>query len=343
MIKRALFAFFSVAFISCSKTDEKTVILHYEPKEPVYIVPETLTVFSDSFVQLSFGSTDFYGDYMAVLDISSCKCFVYENGILKTVFGDKGEGPGEFTFNQSGFAKFTDEGEIAIFDPMSSRLQIFNLEGVLLKSVQIGVISISFDISDTVAVFAPLMGKSLIEFCDVNTGELIKKYEGETEVNLMEAKLPPPMRVLTGGKGDTIWWGFTEDYTIYQYTIEDSAISGFSVDYDPIPFPQEVIDLMYERAGQYREFLEGRIREEQPPFYFISYDSEQEKLLIHIASDEYAYSAIDIFDGQSNYLKRVKLGFGENSQLLGISGGTAAVFDMDSLKLVLYDVSEIYE
>ncbi|MBN1150001.1 hypothetical protein JXA84_02140 [candidate division WOR-3 bacterium] len=345
MIKFGLFSVFTLAAVlSCSKNDQESFeIRHYEPKEPMYVVPETLYVMTDSFVQLSFGSTDFYGDFMAVLDISLCQCFVYENYELKTVFGGKGEGPGEFNFMQSGFVKFTKEGEIAIFDPMNSRLQIFNLEGVLLNSVQIGVISITFDIIDTLAVFAPLMGKSLMEFCDISTGELVKKFEGETEVDLMEAKLPPPMKVLAAGKGDTIWWGFTEEYTIYKYTMEDSAIGGFSVSYEPLPFPQEAIDLIFERAGQYKEYLEDKIRETQPPFYFVSYDREKERLLVLAASDEYAYSTIDVFDDQGNYLKRVKLGFGENSQLLGINGGIATVFDMDSLKLTLFDVSKMYE
>ncbi|MBN1619617.1 hypothetical protein JW890_02735 [candidate division WOR-3 bacterium] len=336
LLSAVLFSF------SCTKKGNDAIeIKYYEPKEPLYVVPETISVFPDTFVQL--GSADFCGDYMAVLDITLCKCFIYENGEMKTAFGDKGEGPGEFNFMQSGIVKFTDDGNVAVFDPMSARLQVFSVNGELLKSLNLGVIGITFEIYDSIAVFAPLMGKNLMEFYNINTGEIIKKFEGDFEVNMAEEKLPPPMKVLTGGAGETIWWGFNGEYTIYQYTMEDSAVSGFSVAYEPILFPQEVIDLIYERAGQYRDFLEGRIREYQPPFYFLMFDREKEVLLVIAASDEYTYSIVDIFDSQNNYLKRVKISLGEKIQLLGISGGVAAVFEMDSLRLMLLDVSEIYE
>ena len=325
---------------SCSKDSatevEEKFIIH-EPKEFEEIEPILIeTITNDSFSMLFSG--DYLGDYLAVLDVVSCKCFVYENYQLKTVFGSKGEGPGEFNFMNMGVIKFTPDSNIVIYNPMNTRIQYFSLDGELLKSVQSGYFGMDFDIFGDYIVLTSMMGNDELIFIDPETGEEYKKYQGEKNINIMEEQLPPPFRVFEIVHDSIILFLTVDDYMIYRYTLEDSIISGFGVKWETLLFSDEDKEMMLERVGNFREMYEDRIREEQFPCWVMLYDKITDRLWINIASEASDVATFDIFNGDGIYLKRIKYLSSKDFMTLVINNGIMAGFDGETAELQIYDM-----
>lgn len=73
--------------------------------------------------------------HIALLDMNQAKIYIFfKDGRLRSKFGQKGQGPGEFSFPRKvGFY----HGSLFVFDPGGHRLQFFDLDGKLLRSVKL--------------------------------------------------------------------------------------------------------------------------------------------------------------------------------------------------------------
>lgn len=332
--------------ISCSKSPESEVeegidFPIYEQKEAQVFTPETLTVIiNDSFASIFNG--DFYQDYLVLVDVTLSKCFLYQDSQLVRTIGNKGEGPGEFQFMQSGFAKFVSDSIFAVYDPVSARVQFFNLEGELTKTVKLQHFSFDFEVFDDYILLSPLMGDDELVVVNIEDGEIINKYPARKAVDLQTGLLPPPWRVLEI-VNDTIYYMMVDDYKVYKYTVEDSIVSGFGVEWEVIPYPEGTKEEILERAGEYRTMIEDRIREDQFPCYFMYFDKTSDILWISVASGQRGISRFDLFDNQGNYLMRIEMSLGENLLPLVINDGRLAGFDQATAQIVIFDVSGVYD
>jgi hypothetical protein len=86
------------------------------------------------FSQLWSLATD-KSQHIALLDVRQKNVYVFSNdGRLKSTFGKRGQGPGEFSYPRKiGFY----HGSLFVLDPGGYRLQFFDLDGKLLKSIKL--------------------------------------------------------------------------------------------------------------------------------------------------------------------------------------------------------------
>ncbi|KQC14051.1 MAG: hypothetical protein APR63_06295 [Desulfuromonas sp. SDB] len=346
LIIASLFGLIVFSVFSCSKSPESEIddnadFTIYEQKEVEVFTPDTLSVLiNDSFAFIFSG--DFNEDYLILVDVSMAKCFIYQDTQLVRTVGEKGEGPGEFQFMNSGVVKFVSDSLFAVYDAVSTRIQFFNLEGNLTNTVKLQHFGLDFDILDDYVVLTPMMGDDELVLVSVEDGEIVKKYSATKSVNLQTEMLPPPFRIFEI-VNDTILYLMVDDYKIYRYTVEDSIVSGFGVEWEVIPFPEGAEEEMMERAGEYRDLIKDRLREDQFPCWAMFYDKAQKVLWISISTEQRGISRFDLFDDQGNYLKRIEMELGEDLMTLVINDGRLAGFDQATAQVVIFDVSGVYD
>lgn len=318
--------------ISGSESSDNFV--KYQEKEIEIIEPVELMSYPDSFYYVL--SSDIWNGYIAVVDINQNKCFVLNDSGIITSFGSEGEGPGEFNFMGIGVVKFTDSGEIAIYDMVNGRIQFFSIEGELLSSVVIGTPSFDFDILQDYIVLCPMIGKTEIVVID-RDGKTILDIEGDREVTIDINNLPPPMKLIEITNDGQIFYGFNEDYKIAILTIDDTTKKFFGVEFEPLVFSQEQREGMAERAPEFAD----KFREFQFPFWMTFYDNIAEKYFVVIATEIENVTIMDVFSKDGKYLKRVQL---NNSDLVPtcINDGKIIAFSEDDASIKIFDISEIY-
>jgi len=350
MIKK-IFAIFllTAIFIGCSSNGDNNDqdvsdsqssndFQKYQEKEIEMIEPILLTTYPDSFYMIS--SSDVWNGYIAALDVNQNKCFVLDDSSIVTSFGSEGEGPGEFSFRGGmggGLVKFTDNGEIAIYDAVNSRIQFFSVEGELLSQIVIGTPSFDFDVLDDYIVLCPVLGKTEMLVID-RDGKTILDIESDREITIDMNNLPPVMKLVDITKDGKIFFGFNEDYKIGMLSMEDTVKKFFGVEFEPVPFSDQQLEDIEERAPGFAD----RMREFQFPYWMFFYDEVAEKLFIVIATNTQDATIMDVFSKEGDYLKRVQLNYGELTPTC-INDGKIITFSEDDATIKIFDISEVYD
>ncbi|KQC06065.1 MAG: hypothetical protein APR54_07730 [Candidatus Cloacimonas sp. SDB] len=339
----AIFFIFKL-IVSCSTTKEnqkEIFIKIYTPKPAEIFSPETLLVISnDSFGHIISG--DYQENRLILLDVMSYRCFFYQDTQLISTFGTKGESPGEFNFMGAGSACFFNESCLVVYDPSLSRAQFFDFNGNLIDVLKLQHFSFDFGVLNNKIILSSTFGRDELIVVDIETGKTEKKYLSEININPQIEKIPSPYRTFEIASEDEIFLVTVDDYKIKQYSIKDSLIKIFGVEWEPIPIGSETINEILSRSGGNRDYIINRIREFKLPCNWLLYDNRYEILWVHIASLNPEVCIFDLFDLDGNYLKRVQLNTGNSFLPITLNDARFVGFDELTSNIIIYNVKNIY-
>jgi hypothetical protein len=271
-----------------------------------------------SFSEVSSFEVDENGTIYA-LDFKDVKIKIFDKtGKFVTLFGEKGQGPGEF--DMPGGIHLSPDDELVIEDALGRKLVFFDKKGKFIKNLsladKLGVVNILMDskggfIAREMGLeqnqmffemkkydrgFKPLFALDKISFPLPIPGS-------GNKMNLMDV-----MAVYEFDKEDNIFYGRNLEYEIKVLTPEGKYIRSIQKEFDPVTITEEdkvkMLKLMQSTGvGNIQDMFE--FPKTFPPYQFFTLD-EEGRLFVKTwekgkIEDEFA---IDVFDSEGRYIER---------------------------------------
>jgi hypothetical protein len=273
---------------------------------------------STSFASVSSFVVDEEGTIYA-LDFQDVKIKIFDNkGDFLKLFGEKGQGPGEF--DTPAGIHLSPNNELVIEDALARQLLFFTPEGKFLRNLsmasQLGAVNVLMDPEGN--FLAREMGfQGNLMFFE------FKKYDREFKplftLDKIEAPLPIPgsgikLNVMDmmaiyqlDGKGN-ILYGRNLDYEIKILSPEGKHFRSIRREFEPVKITEEDIDKMLKMipnltSSNIKDMLE--FPKYFPPFQFFTLD-EEGRLFVRTwdkakKEDEFV---VDVFDAEGRYIHK---------------------------------------
>lgn len=309
--------------------DGVKVIVNRKNPEPHKGVPSKIRLEEDfvigagddpnkSFSEVSSFVVDDDGSIYA-LDFKDVKIKIFDKtGKFVSLFGEKGQGPGEFDMPAG--IHLSPDDELVIEDPLARKLVFFSKKGNFIKNIsfadKLGVVNILMDAEG--GFIAREMGfeqnqmffemkKFNREFQPLFTLDKIKfpiPVPGSgSKVNLMDV-----MAVYEFDKEGNIFYGRNLEYEIKVLTPEGKHILSIQKEFDPVKITEadkeKMLKLMQGTGvGNIQDLFE--FPKNFPPYQFFTLD-EEGRLFVRTwekgkVEGEFAF---DVFDTEGRYIEK---------------------------------------
>ncbi|MCJ7580071.1 MAG: 6-bladed beta-propeller [Candidatus Aminicenantes bacterium] len=271
-----------------------------------------------SFSEVSSFEVDDDGT-IYVLDFKDVKIKIFDKtGKFVTLFGEKGQGPGEFDMPAG--IHFSPDDELVIEDALGRKLVFFDKKGKFIKNLsladKLGVVNILMDSKG--GFIAREMG-----FEQNQMFFEMKKYDREFKplFTLDKIKFPAPipgsgnkmnlmdvMAVYEFDKEDNIFYGRNLEYEIKVLSPDGKHMRSIQKEFDPVKITEEdkvkMLKLIQSTGvGNIQDLFE--FPKNFPPYQFFTLD-EEGRLFVKTwekgkIEDEFA---IDVFDIEGRYMEK---------------------------------------
>jgi hypothetical protein len=305
------------------------IITNGKKPEPLKGIPSKIRLEEDFAVGAgddpdeSFASvTSFVVDengYIYALDFKDAKIKIFDNsGHFVSLFGEKGQGPGEF--DTPAGIHLSPDGTLVIEDALARRLVFFSKKGKFIKNLsladKLGVVNLLMDSK----------GDYLAREIGFEENQMffeMKKYDRGFKplFTLDKIKFPVPvpgsgnkmnlmdvMAIYQFDKDDNIFYGRNLDYEIKVLTPDGKHIRSIQKEFDPVKVTEEDIEKMLKAAQNVatvnvRDMFE--FPKNFPPYQHFTVD-DQGRLFVRTwekakneDEDEYV---VDVFDAEGRYI-----------------------------------------
>lgn len=312
------------------KTVDGVIIISNGKKpNPQKVVPSKIRLEEDftigagddpdkSFSEVSSFEVDDNGTIYA-LDFKDVKIKIFDKtGKFVTLFGEKGQGPGEFDMPAG--IHLSPDDELVIEDALGRKLVFFDKKGNFIRNISLA------DKLGVVNVLMDLEGGFMAREMGLEQNQMffeMKKYDREFTplftLDKIEFSLPIPgsgnkinimdiMAVYQFDNEGNIFYGRNIKYEIKVLTPDGKHIRSIRREFDPVKITEEDIEKMLKLVpntgiGNIQDLFE--FPKNFPPYQYFTID-EENRLFVRTwekgkIEDEFA---VDVFDAEGRYIEK---------------------------------------